>query len=147
MARQYSKKSVMTTLRLHHGLISLAADALGCSRQTLYNYMELYPEIAAVVTDERERLVDLAEDGLHHHLQEKAPWAIAFVLKSLGKSRGYGEKMPAADTPDSGEALEWQHLQSTLLATLRPYPEARWAVVQALSGNGHESTNGHTPGA
>jgi hypothetical protein len=100
MPRQYSLKQVIAALRTHHGLISLAADALGCARSTLYLYMNTYPEVTAVVEEERERLVDMAEDGLYYHLQEKAPWAIAFTLKSLGRRRGYGERASTV-SPDA----------------------------------------------
>lgn len=147
MARKYSIEAVTTALRAHHGLLSLTADALGCGRATLYRYIEAYPEVAAVVEEERERLVDMAEDALYDHLLEKAPWAIALVLKTLGKSRGYVEKGPEAGSPaDMSQAIqaspEWARIQATLLQTLEAYPEARWAVARALGG--HESTNGHS---
>jgi hypothetical protein len=153
MPRKYSLNTVLTTLRAHHGLISLTADALGCTRATVYNYVTAYPEVAAVVTEERERLVDMAEDALYFHLEQKAPWAIALVLKTLGKSRGYVEKVVADDTPIDIEQViqassEWQEILTTLLRTLDAYPDARWAVVQALQPrHAHESTNGHTAGA
>jgi hypothetical protein len=147
MARQYTLKTVIAALRTHHGLLSLAADALGCARSTLYRYVDAYPEVAAVVEEERERLVDMAEDALFYHLTERSPWAISLVLRTLGKSRGYGDKMTGPDTRELGDTQEWQELQAVLLATLQPYPEARWAIVRALNGHGHEAQNGHTPGA
>jgi hypothetical protein len=144
MARQFSPKTMITTLRAHHGLLSLAADALGCSRSTVYRYVEAYPEVAAVVEEERERLVDRAEDALYFHLQERSPWAISLVLRTLGRRRGYYEDKPATSSiPDAGEAQEWQAIQTTLLEALRAYPEARLAVVEALKAlEPHESQNG-----
>jgi hypothetical protein len=145
---KYTLSKVIDALRTHHGLLALAADELGCSRQTLYNYAERYPLVAAVLVDERERLIDLAENGLYHHLQERSPWAIAFVLKSLGRGRGYGE--PGARPAPQGfsdrleSSPEWQELLATLHASLEAYPEAKWAVVRALDGPAHESTNGHS---
>jgi hypothetical protein len=144
MARKYSRKTVLATLRTHHGLISLAADALGCSRSTLYAYLDADPELAAVVEEERERLVDLAEDGLFFHLTERSPWAIALVLKTLGKSRGYGDRAAPGSPLDGREDLsEWPQIQYALLQALEPYPEARWAVAEALKP--HASSNGHHP--
>jgi hypothetical protein len=144
MARQFSPKTMIAALRSHHGLLSLAADALGCSRSTVYRYVEAYPEVAAVVAEERERLVDMAEDALHFHLQERAPWAIALVLRTLGRRRGYYEDKPATSSPpDTGEAQEWQAIQTTLLQALQAYPEARLAVVGALKAlEPHASQNG-----
>jgi hypothetical protein len=94
MPRKYSIQVVMTALRTHHGLVSLAADSLGCSRSTLYSYVQAFPEVAAIIEESRERLVDLAEDALYRHVEEGAPWAVALVLKTLGRTRGYGDRLP-----------------------------------------------------
>jgi hypothetical protein len=144
--RQYSLKRVIAALRTHHGLLSLAAEALGCSRSTLYNYIDRYPEVAAVVEEEREHLVDMAEDALYYHLQEKAPWAVSLVLKTLGRARGYGDRSvsPANTPPPQDDLSEWPQIQYYLIGALEPYPEARLAVVEALKALGsHESKNGH----
>jgi hypothetical protein len=93
--------------------------------------------------------VDLAEDGLFCHLQEKAPWAIAFVLKSLGRTRGYGER-PLPGTPPQGrdDLSEWPQIQYAILQALDSHPDAKWAVVEALKAlEPHESQNGHHPSA
>jgi hypothetical protein len=144
---KYSLHTVIEALRVHHGLLTLAADELGCSRQTLYNYVVRYPAVAEVLREERERFVDLAEQGLHDHLRDRSPWAIGLVLRTLGRSRGYEDRPVPPSTSDTGEAQEWQALQGTLLKALQAYPEARWAVVQALGEHIDESTNGHSPGA
>jgi hypothetical protein len=147
---KYAISKVIDALRTHHGLLVLAADELECSRQTLYNYAEKYPAVAAVLAEERERFVDLAEHGLYHHLVEKAPWAIALVLKTLGRQRGYSDRLaPTSNTPPQDQDLsEWPQLQFALIQALEPYPEARLAVVEALKAlEPHESTNGHYPGA
>jgi hypothetical protein len=102
---KYSISRVISVLRDHHGLLVLAAGELGCSRQTLYNYIRRYPKVAEVLTEERERLVDLAEHGLIHHLQEKSPWAISLVLKTLGRSRGYIERATPQIPDSDSEAL------------------------------------------
>jgi Bacterial regulatory protein, Fis family len=142
---KYSLSTVIEALRKHHGLLTLAADALGCSRQTLYSYVARYPVVAGVLMEERERFVDLAEQGLYDHLRDRSPWAIALVLKTLGRRRGYEDKPATSGPPDTREAQEWQAIQSTLLKALQPYPEARWSVVQALGEHTRESTNGHSP--
>ena len=144
---KYSVNTVIAALREHHGLLTLAADALGCSRQTLYTYAARYPLVAEALMEERERFVDLAEQGLYDHLRDRSPWAISLVLRTLGRSRGYQDRPVTSGTPDTGEAQEWQALQVTLLKALQAYPEARWAVVQALGVDAHESENGHSAGA
>src|SRR5215813_1946440 len=89
---KYAVSKVIEALRIHHGLLVFAADELGCSRQTLYNYAERYPAVAEVLAEERERRIDVAEQGLDYHLEQKSPWAIALVLKTLGRPRGYGDR-------------------------------------------------------
>ena len=149
MARKYSIAQVVRTLRTHHGLLSLAADTLGCGRSTLYRYCQDFPEVAAVVEEERERLVDMAEDALYDHLREKSPWAIALVLRTLGRKRGFvekdGDREPPVDVFRAIQAsVEWRNIQSALLQALEPYPQARWAVVEALQSRiAHDSANGH----
>lgn len=99
MSKPYTVAQVIQALRDSKGLMTVAAKNLGCTRKTLYNFVQRYPTVADVVSEEREHLADLAELGLRHHLYEKAPWAIAFVLKSLGRSRGYGDRLPLV-TPE-----------------------------------------------
>jgi hypothetical protein len=98
---KYAIDQVIEALRAHHGLLVLTAGALGCNRQTLYNYAQRYPAVAEAIAEERERLVDLAEQGLIHHLREESPWAIALVLKTLGRTRGYGDRLPP-ESSDTG---------------------------------------------
>jgi hypothetical protein len=144
---KYPIPEVINALRAHHGLLVFAAEALGCARQTLYNYAERYPEVAEVLAEERERVVDLAEQGLYYHLEEKAPWAISFVLKSVGRQRGYIDPTTARGVGIPGQdhdARDWPHIQYILLRALEGYPEARAAVVAALkAAESHESTNRH----
>jgi hypothetical protein len=94
---KFSLSKVIEALRLHHGLLVPAADHLGCARQTLYNYAEKYPAVAEVLAEERERFIDLAAQGLYHHLEEQAPWAIALVLRTFGKSRGFVDRQELTD--------------------------------------------------
>jgi hypothetical protein len=145
---KYGVAQVVAALREHHGLLVLTADALGCSRTTLQTYAKRYPEIAEVIHAERERLIDLAERGLYVHLQERSPWAIALVLKTLGRQRGYVDPVTReAGTPtqDPG-AQEWPQVQYVLLRALEPFPEARTAVVAALKAlEPHEPQNGYHP--
>jgi hypothetical protein len=143
----FSIAQVVDALRAHHGLLVLTAEALGCHRSTLYHYAERYPAVAEAIATERERIVDLAERGLIHHLEEESPWAISLVLRTLGRTRGYEDKPVAPRAPETGEAQEWSAIQATLLHTLQAYPEARWAVVKALGVHADEPQNGHMPSA
>jgi hypothetical protein len=104
MSKRYGVQRIIDALRQHHGLISLAADELHCDRQTIYNYVERYPAVAQVLSEERERLIDLAEHSLYLQVQEGAPWAVSLVLRTIGRRRGYGDGPAAADVPAESHA-------------------------------------------
>jgi len=94
---KYSQKAVIEAVRSTHGLLTLAASRLGCSRQTLHNYAQRYPAVQAAITEERERLLDLAELRLAEAVERGEAWAIQLVLRTLGRRRGYGDQEAASD--------------------------------------------------
>lgn len=65
---------------------------LGCSRQTLDNYLERYPDLKLLVADECETLVDAAESKLSVALNNGDMRAILFVLETKGKGRGWSKR-------------------------------------------------------
>lgn len=89
---KFKAAQVIAALRASKGLVTVAADHLGCNPQTIRNYAKRHPTVAAALLEERERTVDLAESGLMVCLTLKQGWAIALVLKTLGKNRGYVER-------------------------------------------------------
>lgn len=103
-----SLKAVRQAISAGYGNISAMAEALGVSRQTVYNYLETNPalktEVEAARQDARERMdeirdviVDLAERALYADV--KSPEnkghqrAYLFVLETLGKDRGWGRNV------------------------------------------------------
>ena len=87
--RRYSKKIIIAALRASNGLVSAAATRLGCDRKTIRNYFERYPELDQELRDIRDSFVDLAEGSLLAQVQEKNTAATIFLLRCLGKSRGW----------------------------------------------------------
>lgn len=87
-----SKRKFRLAVDGSKGIISVIARRLGCSRQTVYNYMERYPEFKELIDDEREEIIDLAEFKLLKHVNAGELRAILFVLESLGKNRGWSKR-------------------------------------------------------
>jgi hypothetical protein len=57
------------------------------------NYCKRYKTVERAFQQEREKLVDHAETGLRYAvINRKDPWAIKFVLRTLGRDRGYTEQ-------------------------------------------------------
>jgi len=73
------------------GNISHAARQLGCARYTVYTFIQRHPELQQVLKDQREAMIDTAENALVMAIEQMQGWAVCFALKCLGKERGYVE--------------------------------------------------------
>lgn len=89
---RWKPAEVITALTEARGFVSKAARALGCHPQTVRNYMERYPEVAAARKEAREEIIDIAEDALLTAVRIGEGWAVCFLLKCQAKSRGYVER-------------------------------------------------------
>ena len=70
-----------------------AAKVLGCSYETVVNYCKRWQSVDDAFRVKRRELVDLSEMGLRGAVLNKDPWAIQFVLRTLGRDDGYGERI------------------------------------------------------
>jgi hypothetical protein len=83
---------IAEALRKTHGNFMLAARMLGCSRQTIWLRVQKSEDLQKVVDDERAGFIDLGEGALYNAVLNGESWAVQFLLKNLGKDRGYVEK-------------------------------------------------------
>jgi hypothetical protein len=91
--QRYSKQQVISALREAKGMASLAARKLGCDVDTVLIYCKRYSDIEAVKQEARIEILDEAELRLWQAIRRDESWAIAFCLKTLGRTRGYGERL------------------------------------------------------
>jgi hypothetical protein len=103
MPQPYSTEAMIDALRQTNGLVSLAAKRMGCSASTIYSRAHTTKSVQQAITDSREELVDIAELALRAAVTGKEAWAVALVLKTLGKNRGYVERQEV--TGADGEAF------------------------------------------
>jgi len=82
-------EEIIEAITICKGNLSAAAVRLGCSRSTLNYRMERYQEISDCVDSFRKKLVDDAETKLQDHIDDGNFAAVQFVLKTLGRERGY----------------------------------------------------------
>ena len=68
-----------------------ASAVLGVSYPELMEYVARRPALHTVAENAREELIDDSESVLRDEVAAKKPWAIRFVLKTLGAARGYTE--------------------------------------------------------
>jgi len=83
---------IIECLRETNGLISLAAKRVPCSQTTIYKRARDVKAVRQVIDECRDELVDLGELALRSAIVAKEPWAVALVLKTLGRHRGYVER-------------------------------------------------------
>ncbi|RLA87426.1 MAG: hypothetical protein DRG40_00300 [Deltaproteobacteria bacterium] len=89
---RYRVQEVLEAIEGTYGIKTIIARKLGCHRVTVNRYLKRHPRLAEAVREEREKLKDLAEAKLIEQLQDGQPWAVKYVLSTLGKDRGYVER-------------------------------------------------------
>ena len=70
-------------------------------------YINTYPTVKAVADEERETLIDFAENQLFKQVQDGNITAIIFTLKTIGKSRGYVERQEVTGAEGKALTIKW----------------------------------------
>ena len=97
-------KAVEAKLREFNGNMAAVARTFGVTRQAVFRHVQKRPQLLAAVNDCREARVDVAESALDRAVDNGEGWAIALVLKTIGKGRGYVERTETHHS--GGVALE-----------------------------------------
>ena len=93
---RYTQQRVIDAIKAAKGIKATAAETLGCSRQTVTNYIDRYPAVKAAYQEAVESTIDLAQSKLIA-LVEREEWpAIRFMPATLGKDRGFTERTEAS---------------------------------------------------
>jgi hypothetical protein len=130
-------------------MVYLAAKLLKCDPDTVMNYCRRYPSVEAAKMAARGEMLDTAELKLFQAVQNGEAWAIAFCLKTVGRSRGYIEKQELSGTVHLTTSPEWQVMRAAILRSVSDQPVARERLTAVLSGqlpSGEDHTNGATNG-
>ena len=130
MAKQrYTTTQLIEAIRGTYGIKTAVAQALGCTRQTVDNYIGRYPTVESAYEEEREKLLDLAESKFAEQIAAGEWPAIRFALATLGKQRGYSEKLDVEgqlDLTSGGKPLKPDFSEMSddeLRAALSRHPE------------------------
>lgn len=89
---RYAPEEVIAAIRACKGIVTQAAKRLGCTPRTVDLYAARWPDVAEALEDERRVLIDTAEVQLWKSVNAGDWEAVKFVLKTLGKERGYVER-------------------------------------------------------
>lgn len=100
---QYAKEAFETAIKGSRGIKTAIVARVGCSKQTLENAIQRWPELGVMIDDERASIVDLAESKLLQQVNNNEIRAILFTLETLGKDRGWSKRTEV--TGKDGAAL------------------------------------------
>lgn len=98
----FTAQQVVDAVTEARGLLTVAAVKLGCSVDTIENYMKRYPEVERARHYAREGLLDFAEGQLFRNIANGDTTSIIFYLKTQGKKRGYIEHLRQEITGQDG---------------------------------------------
>jgi hypothetical protein len=99
-----NKKAMLEALEKTRGVVTDAAKMVGIDRKTHYQWMKEDPDYAAATGDTLNAAIDFAESKLHTLIENGDTAATIFLLKTIGKNRGYTER----------QELEHKHDDNTL---------------------------------
>jgi len=71
------------------GIMAVIAEFVGHDPRTVKKFIAKNAKLTKLIEEERDRILDIAENGLQEAIVKKKEWAIRFALSTLGKDRGY----------------------------------------------------------
>lgn len=102
------KAEMIKALEQSLGVVTTACKKVGINRQTHYNWYYKDEEYKRACDDLKDVTLDFAENHLHKAIQEGNITAIIFLLKTLGKKRGYVERQEIQhDSTIESKLIEW----------------------------------------
>lgn len=99
--RNKKKEKMLEELSASRGIIKIACDRSGISRNTFYEWIKQDPEFKKAVDIIQEEQIDFVESRLLDNINEGDTQASTFYLKTKGKGRGYTER----DIPQTSAVL------------------------------------------
>ena len=92
MPEKYTAQQMIEVIQDAKGILTVAARKLGCSRNTLYRYMQKYATVQDAYDEANESNIDFVETKLMEQINKGNITAIIFFLKTKAKHRGYVER-------------------------------------------------------
>jgi len=102
------KEAMIKALEKSLGVITTACKNVGIDRTTHYRWYNEDEEYKKACDDLKNVTLDFAESQLHKQIKEGNTTASIFLLKTVGKKRGYVERQEIQHDSDIGSKLiEW----------------------------------------
>ena len=91
--RHYKTAEIVEALKSTGGMVYMAARKIGCDPSTIHARAKSSPEIQSAIDNARGDMLDMAEHELKKAVRGGDMTAIIFTLKTIGKGRGYVERV------------------------------------------------------
>ena len=88
-----SKKKLLSLIQKSSGIVYPIAQSVGVTRCTVYNWLHSDEDLMQAFNDAREMTIDVIESKYFKAAVEGSERAQEFILKTLGKDRGYVERI------------------------------------------------------
>ena len=138
MAR-LTRKKIESALMETFGNVALSARRLGVSREYLSRTISKTPALKTILESAREERVDHAESALSRAVINGEAWAVCFTLKTLGKSRGYVERVQQEISGRDGKEIE-------IKQTVFDHSAAIASIASRSTGHPAESSTNQSAG-
>jgi len=102
MTKRIPTDTIAAALRKSHGNLKLAAEMVGCNRETIRVRAAKNKTLQTIIHEERAAIIDVAESALYNRVLDGDMRAIEFTLRTIGKDRGYVEKRQEEITGKDG---------------------------------------------
>lgn len=99
------REQIIEVLEQNGGLLRSSAQKMKVSRTALYKWIEADASLSASLDSIREGMIDFAEGKLFKLIQDENPQAIFFYLKTIGRKRGYTERLET-DITSGGRTIK-----------------------------------------
>ncbi|MFA7307043.1 MAG: hypothetical protein WC026_10265 [Hyphomicrobium sp.] len=124
---RYTPAEVIEALDATAGLVAMAARRLGCTANTVHNYIRRHPAVRLALETIRAEIADFAMSKVLELIKACHAPTIIWYLSTFGQSRGYGRVRSKPPQPaQSAEkfSIQWRDLDLP--------PETRRAIEEAL---------------
>ena len=114
-----SKIDMIEAMNNNFGIVSIAAQKAGISRNTHYRWLEEDPGYEKDSNEALERAKDFVESKIYQAIQEGKESVLIHYAKTKMRDRGYGEKISISGDPDAPLHLNLSALTFEQLKALK----------------------------
>lgn len=109
---KFTASEIIEALDATAGLVAMAARRLGCTPNTVHNYIRRNAVVRLALETIRAELADFAMSKVLELIKAGHASTIIWYLSTYGASRGYGRQRPKSEPvkPPQPFAIQWQDL-------------------------------------